>query len=77
MEQGPLFPRTWLREQSAFAILVMQLWLLMNRASINESINAVHFVALTSLDSITVIVIRRERLHSFHEMRIQFDGSPG
>jgi len=54
----------------------MQLWLLMNRASINESINTVHFVAPTSLDSITVIVIR-ERLHSFHEMRIQFDGSLG
>lgn len=55
--------------------LIMQLWLLMNRASNNESINTVHFVAPMSLDS-TVIVIR-ERLHSFHEMRIQFDGSLG
>ena len=75
VEQGPLFPCTWPREQSAFAILIMQLWLLMNRTSNNESINTVHFVAPTSLDS-TVIVIR-ERLHSFHEMRIQFDGSLG
>ena len=64
-------------KQSAFAILVMQLWLLMNRESINESINTVHFVAPTSLDSITIIVIRHERLHGFHEMRLQFAGSPG
>lgn len=58
--------------QSAFVILVTQLWLSTNRASINESLNTVHSVAPASLDSITVIVTRRERLHSFHEMRIQF-----
>ena len=64
-------------EQSAFAILVMQLWLLMSRASINESINTAHFVAPTLLDSIAVIVIRRERLHGFHKIKILLDGSPG
>ena len=66
----PIPPALGPESSSAFAILRMQLWLLMNRAGNNESINTVHFVAPTSLDPITVIVIRRERLHSFHEMRI-------